>query len=201
MFGENSNKRETSLSKIAEITGGLTKSSKRSTFKVKMPYLRVANVFFNKLNLDEILEIGVRPEEIEKTTLQKGDLLFVEGNGSVEQIGRVAIWDGSIEPCLHQNHLIKARFLDKNITPEYALFYFMSQEGRQQIVQKSVSTSGLNTLSVNKIGSLMISVPPINLQIQFTEFLQQVDKSKLAIEKSIEKLEILKKSLMQEYFG
>jgi len=178
MFGENSNKRETSLSKIAEITGGLTKSSKRSTFKVKMPYLRVANVFFNKLNLDEILEIGVRPEEIEKTTLQKGDLLFVEGNGSVEQIGRVAIWDGSIEPCLHQNHLIKARFLDKNITPEYALFYFMSQEGRQQIVQKSVSTSGLNTLSVNKIGSLMISVPPINLQIQFTEFLQQVDKSK-----------------------
>ena len=133
--------------------------------------------------------------------MQTGDLLFVEGNGSIEQIGRVAIWDGSISPILHQNHLIKARFSGRTITPEFALFYFMSQEGRQQIISKSVSTSGLNTLSVNKIGSLILPMPPIALQNQFAAFVKQTDKSKLAVQKGLNKLEILKKSLMQQYFG
>ena len=178
MFGDYINEGGKPLSELATITGGLTKNSKRNTFNLKMPYLRVANVFFNRLDLNEILEIGVREDEIGKTLLEAGDLLFVEGNGSIEQIGRVAIWDGSINQILHQNHLIKARFHKKTILPEYALFYFMSQEGRQQIISKSVSTSGLNTLSVNKISSLILPMPPIELQERFAAFVTQVNKSK-----------------------
>ena len=201
MFGDYIKEGGKPLSELATITGGLTKNSKRNTFDLKMPYLRVANVFFNRLDLNEILEIGIREEEIEKTLLQTGDLLFVEGNGSIEQIGRVAIWDGSISPILHQNHLIKARFRGRTITPEFALYYFMSQEGRQQIISKSVSTSGLNTLSVNKIGSLILPMPPVALQEQFAEFVKQLDKSKLVIQESLAELETLKKALMQKYFG
>ena len=186
---------------LAEITGGLTKNSKRHTFPIKMPYLRVANVFFNHLDLAEILTIGVKENEIEKTTLQVGDLLFVEGNGSIEQIGRVAVWDGSISPCLHQNHLIKARFDMEKVNSVYALFYFMSQEGRAQIVKKAVSTSGLHTLSVRKIESLELPVPPIALQNQFADFVALTDKSKLAVQQSIETLQTLKAKLMQDYFG
>ena len=201
MFGDYIKGRGKQLSELATITGGLTKSSKRDTFKLKMPYLRVANVFFNRLDLNEILEIGVREEEVEKTLLQTGDLLFVEGNGSIEQIGRVAIWDGSISPILHQNHLIKARFNDRTIIPEFALFYFMSEEGRQQIISKSVSTSGLNTLSVNKIGSLILPVPPIPLQEQFSTFVKQTGKSKVVIQKALDEAQVLFDSLMQQYFG
>lgn len=179
MFGDYLKDDRRPLSEVAIITGGLTKNSNRNTFKTKMPYLRVANVFYNRLDLREILEIGVKEEEIEKTLLQAGDLLFVEGNGSIEQIGRVAIWDGSIDPILHQNHLIKARFNNEIIAPEYALFYFMLQDGRQQIISKSVSTSGLNTLSVNKVSSLLLPIPPIALQKQFGEFIKQTDKSKV----------------------
>lgn len=181
LFGDYINEGGKPLSELATITGGLTKNSKRNAFNLKMPYLRVANVFFNRLDLNEILEIGVREDEIGKTLLQTGDLLFVEGNGSIEQIGRVAIWDGSICPILHQNHLIKARFHKKTILPEFALFYFMSQEGRQQIISKSVSTSGLNTLSVNKISSLILPMPPIELQKQFAAFVAQTDKSKVVV--------------------
>ena len=185
LFGDYLKDDRKPLSEVAIITGGLTKNSNRNTFETKMPYLRVANVFYNRLDLREILEIGVKEEEIGKTLLQAGDLLFVEGNGSIEQIGRVAIWDGSIDPILHQNHLIKARFDNKTIMPEFALFYFMSQEGRQQIISKSVSTSGLNTLSVNKISSLTMPIPPIAIQKQFGEFIKQTDKSKVVIQKSI----------------
>ena len=176
---------------LAEITGGLTKNSKRHTFPIKMPYLRVANVFFNHLDLAEILTIGVKENEIEKTTLQVGDLLFVEGNGSIEQIGRVAVWDGSISPCLHQNHLIKARFDMEKVNSVYALFYFMSQEGRAQIVKKAVSTSGLHTLSVRKIESLELPVPPIALQNQFADFVALTDKSKLVLQKFFDETKTL----------
>ena len=201
MFGDYIKEGGKPLSELATITGGLTKNSKRNTFDLKMPYLRVANVFFNRLDLNEILEIGIREEEIEKTLLQTGDLLFVEGNGSIEQIGRVAIWDGSISPILHQNHLIKARFRGRTITPEFALYYFMSQEGRQQIISKSVSTSGLNTLSVNKIGSLILPMPPVALQEQFAEFVKQTDKSKVVVQKALDEAQTLFDSLMQQYFG
>ena len=189
MFGDYLKDDRRPLSEVAIITGGLTKNSNRNTFETKMPYLRVANVFYNRLDLREILKIGVKEEEIEKTLLQAGDLLFVEGNGSIEQIGRVAIWDGSIDPILHQNHLIKARFNNEIIAPEYALFYFMLQDGRQQIISKSVSTSGLNTLSVNKVSSLLLPIPPIALQNQFANFVRQVDKSRFDIKKSIIELE------------
>ena len=201
MFGDYMTKPGIQLVELAEITGGLTKNSKRNTFEKKMPYLRVANVFFNRLDLGEVLEIGVREEEIEKTLLKQGDLLFVEGNGSIEQIGRVAVWDGSIDPILHQNHLIKARFKENVILPKFALFYFMSQEGRKQIVSKSVSTSGLNTLSVNKIGALSVPVPPIELQNTFRDFAEQIDKSKVAVQKALNETQTLFDSLMQEYFG
>lgn len=97
------------LSDVAEVTGGLTKNSKRKDFPIKLPYLRVANVFFDTIDTNEILEIGLTEEEKRKTLLQNGDLLFVEGNGSPEQIGRVAVWRDEIVPCVHQNHLIKAR--------------------------------------------------------------------------------------------
>lgn len=164
-----------------EVTGGLTKNSKRNSLPQKMPYLRVANVYFNRLDLSEIKEIGVNEAEIEKCLLKKNDLLFVEGNGSKSQIGRVAIWDGSIENCLHQNHLIKARPLG-NMIPSYALFYLISGGGRRQINEVSKSTSGLYTLSTNKVRELMIPYCDYEKQQQSVGEIE----SRLSVCKSIE---------------
>ena len=58
-----------------------------------------------------------------------------------------------------------------------------------------------DNIEFNSLKERQIIVPPIEIQNEFATFFQETDKSKLAIEKSIEKLEILKKSLMQEYFG
>lgn len=166
-----------------EITGGLTKNSKRSELPIKMPYLRVANVYYNRLDLSEIKNIGVTESEVERTLLEKNDLLFVEGNGSKSQIGRVAIWDGSIEQCLHQNHIIKGRPLG-NMLPEYALFYLISGGGRNQITDIAKSTSGLYTLSTNKVKNLQIPVCNITKQQQVINEIA----SRLSICESIEQI-------------
>ena len=189
------------LSDVATVSGGLTKNAKRDKLPLRMPYLRVANVSFASIDVSEMLDIGLTEEEYEKTLLQNGDLLFVEGNGSPDQIGRVAIWQNEIVPCVHQNHLIKSRFNRGLVIPVFAMYYLMSPKGREQIRSKAVSTSGLYTLSVSKISDLAIPVPPIELQNQFAAFVEQTDKSKSVIQQSLDKLETLKRALMQKYFG
>ena len=150
----------TRLEQLALIVGGLTKNPKRAKLAKQLPYLRVANVYTNELRLQEIEHIGVDESELEKLLVRAGDLLIVEGNGSKDQIGRLAIWDGSIEPCVHQNHLIKARSVEPRM-PKWILHWLQSPRGRSFVELVASSTSGLYTLSVNKVGDLPIALPPL----------------------------------------
>lgn len=200
MFGGDKYPRKR-LSDVALVSSGLTKNSKRASLPLKMKYLRVANVLFNELDLSDVQEIGVEEREIEKTLLEKNDLLFVEGNGSPEQIGRVSLWDGSIiTPMLHQNHIIKARFAGE-VIPLYAMYYFMSDEGRKQILLSASTTSGLYTLSAGKIAAFELPEAPLNRQEEFIAFAQQSDKSKFELKQAIERVTNLMKSLMQQDFA
>ena len=159
------------LSNLGSVSGGLTKNAKRGNLPFKRPYLRVANVQANELRLDEILEIGLTDAEFSKTKLTSGDLLIVEGNGSIEQIGRVAIWSGEIADCTHQNHLIRWR-AGNRLLPKFALYFLLSPEGRQRIEAVASSTTGLHTLSVSKVGDLRIPVPALEEQ---TEIVRRVE--------------------------
>ena len=70
----------------------------------------------------------------------------------------------------------------------------------QQILESQAPESAQKNINLQILSDLKIIVPPIELQNQFADFVKQTDKSKLAIQKNLEKLEILKKSLMQKYF-
>lgn len=187
------------LSDIAVVMGGLTKNSGQKVQGKSYPFLRVANVYSNNFDLTEMHNITVEDNKVNRVLLNKGDLLFVEGNGSPTQIGRVAIWDGQIQPCVHQNHLIKVRFVQK-INPMYAMYYFMSPLGRKQIVRLASSTSGLYTLNLKKIGSLELPIPPLALQTEFANFVQTVEAQKSLLQQSLAKLEQNYKSLIQKCF-
>lgn len=99
----------TRMESCFDIGGGLQKSGKRMGQGTAVPYLRVANVQRGNLDLAEVKKFGVSPEELTRCCLQPGDLLVVEGNGSENEIGRCARWNGEIKICVHQNHLIRCR--------------------------------------------------------------------------------------------
>jgi len=187
-----------------DVTGGLTKNSQREKFPIRMPYLRVANVYYNRLDLTEIKEIGVQESEIKEKLLKKDDLLFVEGNGSKEQIGRVAIWDGSIENCLHQNHIIKGRPKGQ-ISSKYALYYLISDLGREQIVEVASSTSGLYTLSTDKVRNLKVPYIPLPEQqriVEEIEFrLSQAEAAEARIAEALQQTEALRQSILKKAFS
>ncbi len=148
------------LEQLGSVIGGLTKNPARAKLVREVPYLRVANVYANELRLADVEKIGVKESELEKLLLQRGDLLIVEGNGSKDQIGRLAIWDGSITHCVHQNHVIKVRLVCP-VMSGWILSWLLSSAGRHFVEVVASSTSGLYTLSVNKVGNLPIPLPPI----------------------------------------
>jgi type I restriction enzyme S subunit len=189
---------------IGVVSGGLTKSSKKNSLGKKLPYLRVANVYANELRLDDIQEIGVTDTELNRVLLQDKDLLIVEGNGSPDQIGRLAVWDDSISPCVHQNHLIKVRLVDKAIC-DFIVFWLMSITGREQIKAVASSTSGLYTLSISKISGLPIPLPPLEEALQISslvsEKLSASDRIEEELNNKIKHSEKLKSSILADAFS
>lgn len=151
------------VEQISIVYSGVTKNASKSGDLVSMPYLRVANVYANELRLDDVGEIEVRQSRLYKYLLQEGDLLVVEGNGSKSQIGRVARWDGSIDPCVHQNHLIKVRPVIE-ACGRYLLLWMLSPAGREHIMRVASSTSGLYTLSLTKVRNIPVPLPPLGEQ-------------------------------------
>ena len=149
------------MDQLGSVSGGLTQNSKRQAHSTKLPFLRVANVYANRLDLRVIEEIGIQDSELERVLLKPDDLLIVEGNGSIDQIGRSCLWDGSISPCVHQNHLIKVRFGLPEIGP-WVQAWLQSPHGRRELEEQASSTSGLHTLSISKVGRLRIPIPPIS---------------------------------------
>ena len=71
----------------------------------------------------------------------------------------------------------------------------------QKILEMQAPESAQKNINLRILGELKVIIPSVERQNQFAKKVQQIDKSKLAIQQSLEKLEILKKSLMQEYFG
>ena len=63
------------------------------------------------------------------------------------------------------------------------------------------SAKSMSNISKERLSHLSIPLPPLDLQNQFADFVKTIDKSKLAVKKTLEKAETLKKTLMQEYFG
>nr|WP_279342495.1 restriction endonuclease subunit S [Geotalea sp. SG265] len=192
-----------SVEQLGDVFGGLTKNPKRASLPLQLPYLRVANVYANELRLDEIEQIGIEERELAKLLVLTGDLLIVEGNGSPEQIGRVAIWEGSIEPCVHQNHLIKIR-LSPACLPKWTLYWLLSANGRNYIREVSSSTSGLYTLSTGKVGGLPVPLPSLTEQQQIADEIDRrlsvSEDLEVTIETNLKRAERLRQTTLQRAF-
>jgi len=183
------------IQEIAGVQGGLQVSRKRHDLPLEFPYLRVANVYRDKLNLSEIKTMKVRKSEFERVKLQKNDVLVVEGHGNKNEIGRSAVWDGSIESCIHQNHLIRIRPNQDSIHPIFLSFYINSQGGRTQMFKSSNTTSGLNTISTRIVKEMSCYLPPIELQEKFATNYNTILNSTEHDENSVD--ELLKSTLQE----
>lgn len=149
-----------------EIAGGVAKGRKtggKST--VALPYLRVANVKAGYLALDEVKKIEVTVDEVDRYSLLPGDVLLTEG-GDWDKLGRSAIWTGEIEPCLHQNHVFRARSMSDSLRPEWISLYTNSEAGRAYFQSKAKRTTNLASINMTELRSMPLPVPPAAEQVR-----------------------------------
>lgn len=155
------------LGSLSDVQGGLQVTAARASLPIERPYLRVANVYRDRLDLEQIKTIRLTEAELARTQLQAGDLLIVEGHGNPNEVGRVAAWNGSIDSCTHQNHLIRARPDRDRLLPGFATAFLNSAAGRESILRAGKTTSGLSTISAKNIKEAPVMLPPIDAQALF----------------------------------
>ena len=131
---------------------------------------------------------------------QKGDLIFSRAN-TREMVGATAvIWKDYPELIL-PDKLWKLQFCSCANTL-YMKYILSSKTIREKFSTASTGTSGsMYNVSMEKFKAVSIPLPPVELQDQFATFVKQTEKSRSSISCSFEKLDTLKKALMQEYFG
>ncbi len=199
MFGAGEGKKK-QLGHLAEVQGGLQVTPKRKSRPISVPYLRVANVYRGALDLSEIKTLQVSEKELTRTRLVTGDLLVVEGHGNKDEIGRVGVWDGSIDPCVHQNHLIRVRCDHNQLLSRFAEAFMNSRDGRRALLQASNTTSGLNTISTNDVREVEITLPALSDQQRFVQVAGCVDRQRAISTTAGAELDTLFASLQQRAF-
>jgi len=135
-------------------------------------------------------------EKQKRSMIQKGDYLI---NIVGASIGRAAQFNMDCKANMNQAAAL-VRIKDNTISDNYLLYYLNSDKA-QMMYNSMKSDTGRANLSLQDIANLEILVPDLTLQVKFASFVEEIDKSRSRIQKSLEASQELFDSLMQEYFG
>ena len=185
------------FSEIATSRLGKMLDAKQQTGESSFPYLANFNVQWFRFDLTSLNQMDFDEEDRVEFELKEGDLLVCEGG----EIGRCAVWHNEMQPCYFQKALHRVRCNTEVINPNYMAWWFKYNCDHNGFAAIEGAKATIAHLPGAKLKLLRVTTPPIELQNEFAAFIEQIDKSKFEIQKSLEKLETLKKALMQKYFG
>ena len=196
MFGEpaaNPNRyKKKKLSEIAVYFNGLTYKPENVSDE-GMIVLRSSNIQNGQLDFEDVVRVDCAVKE--KFVVKENDILMCSRNGSSRLVGKVALIKNVWEPMSFGAFMMIIR----SDYYWYLMTYFQMASFREQI--KAGTTTTINQITGRMLDSIMIPLPPVDVQNQFATFAERVDQQKQTVQQSLEKLELMKKALMQEYFG
>ena len=130
--------------------------------------------------------------------LQDGDIVFVRSNGNKELVGRcLAIYPENV-PVTYSGFCIRYRLTSEKASVPYILRVLKADSVRKKMAGRGANIQNLNQQTLSQ---LAIPLPPLSLQNQFADFVAEVDKSKVEVQKALDQTQLLFDSLMQQYFG
>ena len=158
-----------------------------------------------KITAKDVVNGRINFDTARKTTLQAYEELTAK---SKPDIGTVLLTkDGTLGRCavveedgICVNQSVAVLKCNKKILPKFLAILLQMPEYQREML-KNAGGGTIKHIYITKVVDMMVMVPDVSQQLEFLSFVEQTDKSKLAIQQSLDKLELLKKSLMQEYFG
>lgn len=164
------------LDHIADVQTGIAKGKAINGAAVTLPYLRVANVQDGYVDLSVVKEITLKPSEVDRYSLRKGDVLFTEG-GDFDKLGRGTVWNGEIEPCLHQNHVFAVRPNLDCLLSEFLSFQAACEYGRRYFQLSSKQSTNLASINSTQLKQFPVLLPPLLEQRKIAEILRTWDET------------------------
>ena len=190
-----------SLQNVADIVSGITKGRKTSNKELfEVPYMAVSNVKAGHIDWTIVKTIEATQAEIEQYRLLPYDVLMTEG-GDPDKLGRGAIIKAPPENCIHQNHIFRVRTDVTKLLPQYLEEYLQHAKAKRYFLNCAKQTTGIASINMKQLKNLPVLLPDLEQQREFSAFVDQIDCQELTIQRSLDKLEVLKKALMQQYFG
>ena len=162
-----------------------------------MGVLRPVDIVDGKLTMSSIKYIDRSIGEGFKKTELGGDELLITVRGTT---GITALTDDRFAGMNVTRGIAVIRYNRKKINPLYLNAYFNTDES-QRYIQEHTRGATLQQINLSDLRIQRIMLPPLPLQNQFATFVEEVDKSKVGVQKALDQTQLLFDSLMQQYFG
>ena len=201
MFGEYpANQMGWKTGRIKDIVADVRYGSSRPAIEGgAYPYLRMNNITYNgELDLTDTKRIDVPDNELDKCTVQRGDVLFNRTN-SKELVGKTCVYNRD-DMMVLAGFVIRIRVKDC-VLPEFLSAFLNTSFSKRMLKGMCKASIGQANIKAQEMQNIGIYLPPLELQQQFALFKGQADKSKVMIQKSLDEPQKLFDSLMQKYFG
>ena len=166
-----------------------------------IPILRIDAFYDGKVTDFSKLKRLICNEDEKNRYMLKEDDIVINRVNSLEYLGKCAHIQGLIEDTVYESNMMRMHFCSEYFNSVYVTQLLCSQFIYDQIVNHA--KKAVNQASINQKDVLDFDIyePPMEIQNQFAEFIKKLDKSKVAIQKSLDETQLLFDSLMQEYFG
>ncbi len=212
MFGDpisnNFNWNTTKLKNItSKITNGSTpKGGSKNYVNSGVMFLRSQNIWRNHIDSSDVVFISEKTNlKLQKSVLKNNDILITKTgriNTQNSSLGRAALYSGKDNSANINGHVYLIRLKNHNLVLPRFLVTILTGEAYRKYIRK-VCVGGIDKrqINLNQVENFPIILPPVKKQQEFISLIQQVDKSKVAVQKSLDETQKLYDSLMQEYFG
>ena len=186
--------------KIQDVVSDVRYGSSRPAVEGgKYPYLRMNNITYSgELDLRDTKRIDIPDSELDKCTVRRGDVLFNRTN-SKELVGKTCVYNRN-ELMVLAGFVIRVR-INERIRPEVLSAFLNMDFSKRMLIGMCKTAIGQANINAKELQNIDLYIPPIELQDQFVTLKNKIDQQKQTVQQSLEKLELLKKALMQEYFG
>ena len=185
---------------LTKIGSGATPQGGSESYKEEgISLIRSMNVHNGRFESKDLAYIDEKQaQKLDNVNIKENDVLI---NITGASVARCCIVPSDVIPARVNQHVSVLRCSD--MVNSIFLCYQIINDSYQNLLKKIGTSGGATREAITKkqIEDLEVILPPIELQNKFANFVRGTDKSKLAVKKSLEELEILKKSLMQKYFA
>lgn len=191
------------VEQVGEVRLGRQRAPQHHSGDHMRPYLRVANVYEDRLDLSDVKTMNFTPAEFETYALKFGDLLLNEGQ-SPELVGRPAMYRDEVPGCCYQKTLLRFR-AHPGIEPSFALAVFRSYLHRGRFRASANITTSIAHLAAERFAPMEFPLPPLAEQEAIVEIVEDqlsvIDHLEADLDAKLKSAQALRQAILRRAFA